>query len=318
MNNFADACGTLERLRGLDKANLAAHLCASSGGETKYVNALLEAYGDFEAGDVHETLKSLRIVSGFPIPDQQQVSSALVALRLIHAKAAVACLTAAGSPGEATTEVVETFLASGDDNVERLLDQIVREYDAWSQPRLATIKERIEADIATYRDGGNLVPVEQLVNLLAEWDSFSQPVQLLDESKGHEEPRSKEIYEIVRDLCLLLANEKGQYEEALAISRALLETFPELPAVAAQLSEDVDVLESLAEEAKSIDLMGPLIRAFEATQTKTMSLEDDVMASGFGPNSRGLAKCLYDAFKDVAAETAELNLRTCLGWSSAD
>lgn len=69
---------------------------------------------------------------------------------------------------------------------------------------------------------------------------------VLEESKGHEEPRSKEIYSIVRDFALWLANENGRYEEALALSRALLEAFPELPAVAAQLSRDVDTLESLA------------------------------------------------------------------------
>ena len=133
--------------------------------------------------------------------------------------------------------------------------------------------------------------------MLAEWDSINQPVQLLEEAKGHEEPRSKGIYEIVRNFCLWLANENGKYKEALAISRALLETFPELPAVAAQLSKDVDALESLAEEAKSIELMGPLVRAVEATKTKTTTFCEDVAASGFGPNSRGLGKNLYDAFR---------------------
>lgn len=303
-NSLADARGTLERLQGLDKANLAAHLCAHLDGETKYVNALLEAYEDFSADYVQQILRGLRSVSGFPIPDQQQVSIALDSLRVKHAKAAVACLAAAKRPGEALTEIVEAFLDCGDDNVEHLLDWIVREYKAWSQPSLDKIQERIEAAIAKYRAGGDLVPVEQLVNNLAEWDSVSQPVQLHDQSKGHEEPRSKELYEIVRDFCFWLANENDQYEEALTISRALLETFPELPAVSKQLSKDVDALESLVEEAKSIELMGPLVRAIEAAQTETTTFDHDVEASGFGPKSLGHAKNLYDAFADVAAKTA--------------
>lgn len=307
-SSLAEAHGTLERLQGLDKANLAADLCARSAGETEYVNTLLEAYKDFAAGDVHETLRGLRSVSGFPIPDEQQVGSVLAGLRVIHAKAAVASITAAKSPGEALTEIVETFLALGDDNVEHLLALIVREYDAWSQPHLATIKERIEADIATYRNGGDLVPVEQLVKLLAKWDAISQPVQQFEEFKGHEERRSKEIYAIVRDFCLWLANENSQYEEALKLSRALLETFPELPVVAAQLSDDVDKLKSLAEKAKSVDLMGPLIGSVEATQTKTSTFDDDLVTFGFGPKSRGLAKKLYDAFVDMAAKTAGTEL----------
>ena len=142
------------------------------------------------------------------------------------------------------------------------------------------------------------------MKLLAEWDAINQPVQLLDESKGHEEPRSKEIYEIVRDFCLWLANENGQYQEALTISRALLETFPELPAVAAQISRDVDVLESLAEEAKSNDLMRSLIEAQEAIQENISDFDNDAFTSGFGPKSRGLAKRLHDAFSDATARTA--------------
>lgn len=316
-NHLADARRTLGNLQGLDKANLAAHLCARSVGETEHVHVLLEAYEDFSAGDVQETLEGLRRVSGFPIPDQQQISRALADLRVDHAKAAVACLTTTKNPGKALTEIVEAFLDWGDDDVEHLLDRIVQEYGKGSQSRLATIKERIEAAIAAYRGGGDLVPVERLVNLLAEWDSVSQPVQLHDQSKGYEEPRSKEVYEIVRDFCLRLANENGQYEEAVAISRALLETFPELPAVAKQLSKDVDALESLVEEAKSIELMKPLVRAVEATRTETLTFDDDVLvtsfsedvaASGFGPKSHGHAKSLYDAFAHVAAKTAGTEL----------
>ena len=219
-----------------------------------------------------------------------------------------ACIIAAKSPGEALTEIVEAFLDWSNDDVGHVLDLIVREYDAWSQPHLGRIKEKIESDIAIYRGGSDQCPVEQLVKLLAEWDAINQPVQLLDEFKGHEEPRSKEIYGIVQDFCLWLANENGQYKEALAISRALLETFPELPAVAAQISRDVDVLESLAEEAKSNKLMGPLIEAQEAIQEKISDFDNDAFTSGFGPKSRGLAKRLHDAFSDAAARTAGTEL----------
>ena len=53
-----------------------------------------------------------------------------------------------------------------------------------------------------------------------------------------------------------------------------VEIFPELPAVAAQISRDVDVLESLAEEAKSNKLMGPLIEAQEAIQEKISDFDN--------------------------------------------
>ena len=307
-SDLAAASGALERVRGIDKANLAADLCARSAGEIKFVNELLEAYESIAAKDVLETLKRLRSVSGFPVPDEKQISNALTTLRLNHAKAAVSCIATTKSPGETLTEIVEAFLERRDGSVGQLLELIVRDYDAWSQPYLSTVKVRIESTIADCKTGSDQSTVDKLVKLLAEWDTINQPVQLLDESKGHEEPRSKEIYEIVRDFCVWLANENGQYEEALAISRALLETFPELPAVAAQLSRDVGALEALAEQAKSHELMQPLIEAQEAIQARMEDFAVDAFKSGFGPQSRGLAKRLYEAFADAAARAKESDI----------
>ena len=303
VSDFAAASGALERLQGVDKANLAADLCARSAGQIEFVNELLEAYESIAAKDILATLKDLRTASGFPIPDEKQVNNALTTLRKNHAKAALSCIVTAKRPGETLTDIVEAFLERSDGSVDQLLDLIVRDYDTWSQPYLRKVKERIESTIANCKTGSDQNTVDNLITLLAEWDTINQPVQLLDESKGHEEPRSKEIYGIVRDFCVWLANENGKYEDALAISRALLETFPELPAVAAQLTRDVDALETLAEQAKSNELMQQLIEAQEAIQARMEDFDVDAVKFGFGPTSRGLAKRLYDAFSEAAART---------------
>ena len=87
-----------------------------------------------------------------------------------------------------------------------------------------------------------------------------------------------------------------------------VEIFPELPAVAAQISRDVDVLESLAEGAKPNKLMGPLVEAQEAIQEKISDFDNDAFTSGFGAKSRGLTKRLHDAFSDAAVRTAGTGL----------
>lgn len=306
--DLAAAHELLANLQGLDKANLAADLCARSTGNTKFVVELLEAYRDISAADVLEILAGLRSVSGFPSPDKSQVNNSLANLKVAHAKAAIACVVTGDRPGKALTEIVEEFLSGDNEEVQHILDLIVREYDAWSESRLGAIKERIERDISAYRTNGGPIPVKQLEEELAAWDEISQPVQLVEESKGHEEPRSKEIYGIVRDFCLWLANENAHYAESLAISRALLETFPRLPSIAVQLSKDVGTLESLAEQAKVTKLMGPLLEAQGAAEKKFQVLDSDLMASGFGPKARGLAKSVYDAFSDVAARTVGTDL----------
>ena len=303
VSNLAAASAALERLQGVDKANLAADLCARSAGQIKFVYQLLEAYECIASKDILATLKDVRTASGFPIPNEKQVNNALTTLRKNHAKAALSCVVTVERPGETLTAIVEAFLERSDGSIELLLDLVVRDYDTWSQPYLSKVKERIESTIANCKTGGDQSAVDDLVTLLTEWDTINQPVQLLDESKGHEEPRSKEIYGIVRDFCVWLANENGQYDDALAISRALLETFPELPAVAAQLSRDVDALEELAEQAKSNELMQQLIVVQEAIQARMEDFDVDAFKSGFGPTSRGLAKKLYDAFSEAAART---------------
>lgn len=301
-NRIAEADEALGRLRGLDRANLAGDLCARAPGEARYVTALLDAYSAFRSTDALEMLNSLRSVSGFPMPDETQVESGLSALRSLHAKAAVACITAAEAPGEALTPIVESFRA-GDEHAGQLLSLIIREYDAWSEPYLARIRERIEADIAACRDGGGPVPVDALTKYLADWDAVSQPVQLLDEAKGHEEPRSKSVYEIVRDFCLWLANDNNRYAEAAKIARALLKTFPELPAVAEQLNKDITTLLRL-DFQQGMEVLQPLLVEHLAALKSVPEFIKDLVSSGFGPKSRGRAKRLYLAFTLVAGRTA--------------
>lgn len=300
-SDLAAASRALEHLQGIDKANLAADLCARFAGQIKFVNQLLEAYESIAAKEILATLRDLRTVSGFSIPDEKQVNNALTIIRKNHAKAALGCIITGKRPGVTLTNIVEAFLERTEGSVDLLLDLVVRDYDAWSQPHLSKVRERIESTIANSKAGRDENTVHDLVELLAEWDTISQPVQLLDESKGHEEPRSKEIYDTVRHFCVWLANENSQYDDALAISRALLETFPEFPAVAAQLSRDVHALEALAEQAKSNELMQEIIEAQEAIQARMEDFDVDAFKFGFGVKSRGLAKRLYDAFSEAAA-----------------
>ncbi len=301
--NLADLQRTLDGLQGLDKANLAADLCVRSVGESKYVNALLDSYQDFSVGDVYHTIRGLRGVSGFPVPEQRLIASVLATRRMAHAKAAVACVTATSSPGRLLTETVETFFSHGDENTEQLLDLIVREYDKWSQPQLATIKKQIQAAIAESKADSNRIMTGQLVKMLADWGAISHPGQMLEESKEAEDLRSEEIYLIVREFCLWLASEDGhnQYKKALDILRALLNNFPNIPAFSAHLTRDVDALETLSELAKSAAVMQSLTAELEAIQKDASSLNDDLRAQGFGPNSCGLARKIYESFSDLVA-----------------
>jgi hypothetical protein len=301
--DLAAAGSALDTLVGLDRANLAADLCARVPGATRYVEALLESYADLDIQSLQRNIASSRVVAGFLPPDDDLITKALDRLCDLHAGAAFACIAGSDRPGVALTGIVEAFQEDAERSVLRLLDLIVGKHDVSSSPHLGRIKEEIEEIIACCRDQNGPLDVDMLQRLLAEWDEIGQAVQLRMEAKSLEEPRSRDLCNLVRDFCLWLANEEQRYAEALAISRALLATFPELPLTADRLREDVETLESLAASAAMARHMQPLIKARESAERDLKRLNADLLNGGFGPNSRGLARSLFDAFMGAARGT---------------
>ena len=294
--DLSAAAAGLDTLVGLDRANLAADLCARQPGATRYVETLLEAYADFNVVSLQGTIAGLRAVAGFQAPNEGLVAEALDRLREAHAEAALACIAGSDHPGAAMTAIVLAFQGEGERSVIRLLDVIVAKYDTFFAVQLGEIKDQIEKHFSRCREGDASIDVVALQHLLAEWDEVSQAVQLRMEAKSLEEPRSRDLCKLGRELCLWLANEKGRYDEALAISRALLATFPELPLTADLLQKDIESLESLAIEAATFRHMQPLVEAREAVERDFKSFNADLLNGGFGPKARGLARSLFNAF----------------------
>jgi len=296
--------GELERLQGLDLANFAADLCCRAPGTPGLVDLLLRGWRDITPEAVTRLVNDNRGVANFPLIDDALASSALPVLRKRHAEAALKWITAAKHPGNAMTAVVEKYLGVDAGSVHALLDDIVKDYDAWSAPTLRRIQEQIDDQVAALRAKmEDASPVARIDALLAEWDEFSQPAQLVEQAKGHDERRSHEIYRQLRELCLWLANEKKRFEAAHAISKAVLRTFPELPSVAIQVRDDLETLESLVAQAQTEEHAGPLIEVTELAKASIMRLQqlrNDLLNSGFGTTSRGLAEELFQAFARAA------------------
>ena len=294
--DISAAAAGLEALAGLDSANLAADLGARQPGATRYVETLLEAYADFDVVSLQRTIAGLRAVSGFQVPSEHLVAEALDRLREAHAEAALACIAGSDHPGAAMTAIVEAFQDEAERSVVRLLDLIVAKYDSLFAVRLGEIKQEIEDRFSRCREENGSIDVDALRRLLAEWDEINQAVQLRMEAKSLEEPRSKELCKLGRDLCIWLANEKERYAEALAISHALLATFSELPLTADLLRKDIEALESLEVDSTKLRRMQPLIAAREAAECDIKRLSEDLLNGGFGPKARGSARLLFDAF----------------------
>ena len=287
-------------MTGLGVANALATLCTRFPGNKAIVTALLTSYEDVSEEDALARIAENRRVSGFPKADPGLIREILPKITEAHARAAAESISKAEHPGKLMTEFVEASRASTGP-VRNFLEAIAQHFDTWSAPQLRDIKDNI--DLAAQRireDPSAKEPVEDIVRLLSEWDEYSQPAQLLEQAKGLDEQRSKELYDQLRDLCLWLANEQNEYEPSLAISKALLKTFPELPTVAIQASEDIIALESLIEDAKSIEQFSPLVTAVETCLNDLSRLDSDLLKKGFSPQGTRLAKTLYEAFEGAA------------------
>lgn len=265
----------------LARANIAAHLCSHGSSSVEVVHSLSQSWEEIDEGHILTFLNEERRSSGFPKIEMLQLREVLRDIRQRHAAAAANWIWSLSVPGTVMNTVVEHELENNPNG--SFLRHLVEIYDKESEPQLAAIKDSIIA--AT--DAAGTIPndlsehIRNLEKLLDAWDAINQPVQIYSQFRGQEEGRSKQIYEIIRKLCLELANNHGRYDEALKLSTALLRTFPELESVAESLKDDITALESLAHEKKLSDQLDPLVEACERAKKNAASFSKSLKSDGF-------------------------------------
>ena len=252
----------------LAKANILAHFAGSENVNNSLFHALVATWDEIDEANIHTFINENRLSAGFPHVDPQQLQDALAALKKQHARSAAVGIWSLDRPGEVMDRIVETEL--GRHPSSSFLEHFVRNYDILSEPSLARISDGINKVIsdAEKTDADLEALVTKASDLLVRWDNVNQPVQVYEQHQGHEEGRSKLIYEKLRSLCLDLANNRNEFAEARRLSEALLQTFPELESVAEALKRDVATLENLDEQQKLELKYKALLNACEAAKTK--------------------------------------------------
>jgi hypothetical protein len=252
----------------LAKANILAHFAGTGNVSDRLFHALVSAWDEIDLENILTFLNDNRLSAGFPGIERPQMRNALVELEKKHARSAAVGIWSLDRPGEVMDRIVEAELRRHP--ASSFLEQFVRNYDTFSEPDLARISDEIDKVIseAENTDANLEALVTKASDLLDRWDDVNQPVQVYEQHQGHEEGRSKRIYEKLRSLCLDLANNRSEFAEARRLSEALLRTFPELESVAEVLKGDVAALENLDEQQKLHEEYKPLIDACEAAKTK--------------------------------------------------
>ena len=232
----------------LAHSNYTAHLCSINFDNNNHnnVNKLILAQEELSKFDFQYEINKARKSAGLPKVNPEHLREALSLLNLKYINSAINSIINAEDPGRSMIIIVVQWR----NNKTRSSDftkELVRKYDRWTIPKLS----RIEKDIENYdkllrENPKSEYAIQPIEKLLDEWDRYSQPVQLLEESKGLDEIRSSKICQNLRKLSIFLANEHKQYTSALKISKAILKTFPELPSVMDQLPSDIKHLEKFS------------------------------------------------------------------------
>lgn len=287
-------------LPDLPKANVLAHLCGTNSADEELLRDLLRAWDDLDQFRLLQFLNAQRQAAGFPQVEMSQLAASIDVLQSTHARSAALSVWRLAEPGKVMERLVETELKRG--RASRILTGFVREYDILSEPHLARISEAIEHQIELARQPTHQLEAvtSEIAELLRQWDDVNQPVQVFEQHQGHEEGRSKQVYEKLRSLCVELANERGEFLHAKQLSEALLLTFPELESVAEALKSDVETLENLDDQKKQFAVLEPLVAACEAAKSKVPKLRSELRSSGFAQARRGAVKDIFAAFETVA------------------
>ena len=232
----------------LARANYAAHLCSVNFGNNNhsYVNILILTQEELSEFDFQYEINETRQSAGVPRTNSEQLHEGLSLLHSKHIESAMNAITNAEDPGRLMTHIATKWL---NDKTQSsvFVTELVRAYDRWTIPKLNRIQKNIEHYDKIVRDNpNNMNALLSIENLLDEWDGYSQPVQLFDESKGLDERRSSEIYQILRNLAVYLSNEHQKYTSSYRVTKALLKTFHELPSVKDNLPSDIKLLKELS------------------------------------------------------------------------
>jgi hypothetical protein len=289
----------------LAKANILAHFCGTGIVNDSLFHALVAAWGEVDQENIHSFVDENRENAGFPAVDTPQICNALKNLENLHARTAAFGVWTLDRPGDAMDRIVEAELSRHPSS--SFLEKFVRGYDTLSEPALVRVNDEIDRVIScAKKSNADLVAlVTEASDLLVRWDEINQPVQVYEQYQGHEEGRSKRVFEKLRSLCLDLANNRSEFAEARRLSEALLRTFPELESVAEVLKGDVAQLETLDEQHQHID---PLVAACEAAKNQMSGVKSGLARYGFSQASKGPVSDIFSTFKTSLSAMADKSL----------
>jgi peptidoglycan hydrolase-like protein with peptidoglycan-binding domain len=293
------------KLHSLPRSNFLAHVHARVPADGSTLAALLQAQAAAAPGAVLDAINDAREAAGMVKVDREAVAQALRELFETQAKAVLATFTNPDTAAEAVTKAIEPLLRASDSALAERLDVFMSAYGQISDPELSRRLEAIRAACERLKESPkDPEPPESLIRNLHAWSGIGRPLQILEEHKGRDDQRAREVFGEVRDIYLWVANEHGLHSLSGRILQAAIEVFARLPRASEQMAGDLEILQSNL----AFEPFRPLVEYIQELKDSLTFLDADLRRGGFGTEATGQAKRLFELFSAAVAGTKGTDL----------
>jgi hypothetical protein len=220
--------------------------------ESQIAGLLIDVAQSFERIDYAKLMAAInedRQIAKIPsIQEVENIKQEMQARREYIIGVMKGCLNNTKAPDKVLTKIVETTTSEGRQHPPMLIEELTDKYQVEVQKYLDQLVGQIRNVIERIREKPKQsfeYQMPTLYKFIKTWDQIAQPIQLVHQSKGLDDPHSKELAEDLRGLALEIANTYDMHAEAKQITKIVAELFKELPQFADKFSEDLTALEDI-------------------------------------------------------------------------
>ena len=224
-----------------------------------WIIELATAFEDIDPRALCTLINEERIVSGFPEVTDLSVLESEIQERRRHFRQVIKSALDNLSAKElvaAVTVAVETATEDGEEHGPVLIYELVDSYEVEAQTflekeegNIKVLVEKLWAAVDAEQSDATIAPlVNQLIQVVTNWDTVAQPIQVSRKSSGLDHDASHRVAGLVRGLAIHMFNEHGKLDYAQQLTDMLQEMFAEVGEVAERTAEDAEALEDIAEQ----------------------------------------------------------------------
>lgn len=227
------------------------------------------AFENITTEELSVIINEERVVSGFPEVSDISAVEAEIQERRRHYRQVIKSALDNLSPKElveAVTVAVESTTDNGEKHGPILIADLVDSYEIEAQGfldkeegNIKNLVKKLRAAVDTKRPDSTLAPmVNQLIQVVKNWDTVAQPIQVSTKSRGLDHDASRRVASMVRSLMIHMFNKHGKLDFAQQLTNMLQEVFAEVGCVAERTAEDAGLFGEIALRKKLGRLLNPI------------------------------------------------------------